>query len=772
MTRHKVPTHLNHPDGMGKLSFRQIYLLGAAILFVLPGIWERLPKDGPALGDAIRAGYPGLGFVFGPGSLPVVPILVVTIVGLPFLLGSMPLDPPLEHGLLCCLRWVFRTRGYRDPEKVAKDLGELVVVGNRVESNFGFHAAWEMPTVNLRLADTPEIDRAEDLNGELLTGLSTPIHGLVRATRVDAAPIVSRIEKYAPPRNSFAVTSKDGETPATNARKLGIALRAMVRDHHLIERRHYLSVMGADEHAFSDSVDEITDGTSQLGLPRNAIRRLEGDELRQAVQATWSNKMPERKRLGPLDKPFNAVGAWYADGDWHAVVALGKWPRVMPDNALAPIVDGPYEVDVSLYVAPVDADEILGGLERRSEALKVTDQWGRFRKRMLAIEDLDEFIIALESGQESAFDVQLLLHVHGPTKKGVEQEARRIGKRIKRSGGQTRSLPWEQADAIQSIAPLALNRLEGRTKRVDTSSAKNLYLWTASSMWMDGAVPLGETLDSRRPVGLNSFYQPVIPNPHMAVYALTGGGKGFLVKILTSRELFSGMVQEIFAFDQATDDPVDGEYGKWARYCGLDYRYVKDESDFEPTLRDLDNYRWLGPGIVFNIAQLPIAVRPAFLAEFKKRLWTRAATIPANRKWLIDELWSFVKMDEKLGCDPRQLALCLAAIEDLVRTGRHLHVGGLLITQRLKDSLDVPLMAIVQEQCGIQCYGLQNTSHISDVADRMHWTPADVRQIKKFSSGEWIIDAGPWHVAMKVTHANDEEYEMANTDNLPQAVAA
>lgn len=762
MSRHKVPTHLNQPDGIGKFSFRQIILVGAVVLYVLPHVWEWMPKDGPALGDAFRAAYPGLGFVFAPGSLPVVPIVAVLVIFVPTCIAALPLDPPLEHGLLMCVRWLLRERGYRAPADVAVDVGELVVRGDRVESNYGFHAVWEMPTTNLRLADAADVERAEEQWGEFLTGLTAPVQALVRSTPVDLEPTVQQIQSY-----------RGGDEPTANARRLSVALRRLLQDHHLIERHHYLIAMAQDEESFADTVDEITDGINGLGLATNRVRRLAGDELERAVQRTWSAKLSDNPRLGPVDRAFNAAGAWYADDQWHVVLALGKWPRVLPDNALAPLVDGPYEVDTALHVSPVEADEILGGLERKSEALKVTDQFGRFRKRMLAIEDLDEFIIRLEGGEESAFDVAVYLHVHGPSKKAVERAGRLIAKRVRRSGARANSLPWEQASAIVSVAPLALNQLDRRTKRVDTSSARNLYVWTASTMWMDGAVPLGETLDSKRPVGLNAFLQPTIPNPHLAIYALTGGGKGFLIKVLSSRELFAGLVQEVFAFDQATEDPVNGEYGRWAAYCGLEYRHLATPDDFEPALADLDNYRWLGPGIVWNIAALPLQHRPEFVARFKDKLWKRAAAQPANRSWLIDELWSIVKQSESLGTDPYWMARSLAAIEDLVRTGRHMHVSGRLMTQRAKDSLEVPVMQVIQDQCGVQCYGMQNTSHISDIADRLHWTPADVRQIKRFTAGEWIVSAGPWHVAMRVTHADNEEYAMANTDNpVPAQVAA
>lgn len=285
-------------------------------------------------------------------------------------------------------------------------------------------------------------------------------------------------------------------------------------------------------------------------------------------------------------------------------------------------------------------------------------------------------------------------------------------------------------------------------------------------MWMEDAIPWGETIDSRRPVGLNVWRVPMIPNPHIVMYMLSGGGKGFGWKVVSSRALFGGLTQEFFGFDQAMEDLELGEYGRWAEYCGIEYRHVKSTADFGPALADLDNYRWLGPGIEWNIAQLPIPDRPMFLALVKRALWKRASEHEARRQWAIDELWSIVKLSVDLGVDAYWLAQCIAAIEDLIRTGRHMKIGGVFLTQAAKDSLEVPVMGIIQSQAATQIYGMQNPSEISDIAGRLHWTDADVTQIKKFSPGQQIVTAGPWRVAMRVT-ASDDEYAMANTDGRP-----
>lgn len=737
---------------------RQIFLAGGALSYVGPAAWSIAPTGGPAIGDLLRAGYPGLGFLFQPGSLPLLPVAATIAAMAPMFALALPFSPPPEHGLLASAGWL-RRHGHQSLKKMGKDLGSIVVKGNRFETDYGMGAVWEMPTVNLRLADGAAVETSQDLWGEFLNGLTAAVETSTIATRIDPASLIGQIERYSP--------MKLNKTAHNNALAIAAWLRNSVQSRHLIERRHFLTMTAEDEATFDDSLIEIEDGLGELGFRTDLIQRLEGDELRHVIQRTWSSKTSTTKTLRPIDDLFVASDCLYSDGEWHIVMALGKWQRIIRDNALAALIDGAYEVDVIQHIVPIEADSILDTLERRCDAMKATSP---NRKRSLAIDDLEAFIGSLESGEESPFEVSIYLHVHGADKKQVKQDARSVIKRVRRTGARAHSLRWEQAQALQAAAPIGINQLDRRAHRVDTSSVKRQYPWSASSMWMEGAVPLGETIDSRRPVGWSPWARPMIANGLLAGYMVSGGGKGFTWKVWSSRALFAGVTQEFFGFDQAAEDDKMGEYGRWAEYCGIEYRHVTSVADFPAALADLDNYRWLGPGIEWNIAKLPLVDRPRFMAEVKDALFKRSAQHPARRQWAVDELWSFVKISTDMGIDPHWIAMCLAAIEDLVRTGRHLQLGGAFWTQRAKDSIDVPLMQILLGMASTQIFGMQTSSEISDIAPRLHWTPADVSAIKKFSPGQMIVQAGPWKVACRVT-ASDAEYAMANTDGRPSRLA-
>jgi hypothetical protein len=515
MSTHQVPIHLNQPDGIGPFSFRQVFLGAGALFYVAPLAWGAAPVGGPAGGDLLRVMYPGLGWLFQPGSIPMIPLVFATTAIAPFFALALPLDPPVEHGAISAVGWI-REHGYMKTERMKELLGRPTVKADRIETDYGIGAVWEMPSMNLRLADASTIEVAQDLWGEFVNGLTSPVMTMTASTRTDAERLVGKIASYKPSPflpnggtrtvarggSGSGATNKDSALveaargPQDNARRVAEWLRENARNHLLIERRHFLVVHAEDEQAFADIEQEISDGIGSLGFRNEQIRRLEGEELRSVINRTWSPHAPSTKGvLGPKDKPFVASNAIWLDGEWHMVLAFGKWPRVLRDNALAALNDGVYDVDVIEHITPIEADSILDGLERRADAMKVSGG----RKRQSAVQDLEKFIEVLRDGTEAPFDVAVLLHAHAPTKKQVEIDAKRIVKRVRRGhlmrkatlsvvrfldvdgrcGAMGRNHRQPKASWLESVAAT-----------VDRQSAHGVLhdQWWRKRLWLEGVV--------------------------------------------------------------------------------------------------------------------------------------------------------------------------------------------------------------------------------------------------------------------------------------------
>lgn len=735
-----MPTLLGEPDGIWSVSMRQAAIIGAGAYAAFTA-WDRVPHDGPTLGHLITLGYPELGWMDGlfpiGAAAPAAILLTVWVLCLSF-------KPPPEHGLMAMLAWArgrLRNHGLRSPVDVAADLGNPEVQGNTISSDFGFHAVWEVPSVNLRLADAAEVEMNEDMFGQFLMGAAGPIQTMTLATKIDGEQLATTISLH----------------PRPQAKKLAQWLRDQAFGRGLIERRQFVAVHGEDLSKFEDAVQEVVEGLNALGLRTELVRRLKDDELSAVVKRTFSSrKVGASGSLGPSGPWTVGARQVLSDGEWHEVTVLHKLPRVIDSNFLGPYIDGSSALDVITFYDPQDPDEYISKLERRFNAMKVS---GKSMRRGLAIDDLESFTRSLASGEEQPFKVATYFHCHDANQQKVATESKRVMKRLRRVGARGADLRWEEAAALRTVAPLGIHDLDVRAHLVDTSTVKRMFPFTASAMWPEGSVPWGETLESNRPVGWTAWRRPLISNPQLFVAALSGGGKGFAVKVHESRALFAGITRQIFGFDQAEEDDDLGEYGLFAQYCGLEYRHIRSLRDIDAALKDLR----VGAGVIWNIAQLSLADRPEVMVKAKAALFALAADHPARRKLIVDELWSWAKGAAQMGADEKIVAQSWGAIEDIIRLGRHLLLGGDWMTQRIKDSFTSPLLEVVQSQCASQMYGLMKPAEITDVADRLSWTPAEKKAIKKLQAGQFLLTAGPWKVTMRVT-ASPDEYRMANTD--------
>jgi len=135
--------------------------LGFAAYRLGEEVWARVPASGPFLGDLLRLRYDHLGIP--EAFLPLGPVVASIAVAAPLVALALPIAPPPEHGLANLVGWL-RQRDVRRPtddalwapDRVAGFLGEPALSapeGDVLESEFGCHAAWELPPLNLRLAD-------------------------------------------------------------------------------------------------------------------------------------------------------------------------------------------------------------------------------------------------------------------------------------------------------------------------------------------------------------------------------------------------------------------------------------------------------------------------------------------------------------------------------------------------------------------------------------------------------------------------------------------
>jgi len=722
--RWRVPTHLDVPDGIGPLTRRQFELLAGAGVYLGPVLAWALGPLGPDLGlsiplvsDNLTVGQAGA--MLGPVAIAV-----------PFACSG---DPPLEHGLTAWARYHANPR-LLGPADAAVVVGVQSVDGPLVRAASGppLRAVWELPSVNTRLADATLLGVLRERYAEFLNAIGFPFQIVVRATPVATAPLLRALDERA------------------NARAAQLAgwLRALLIGRGLVERRRFLAIAAEDEAQLEDRVEAIEQGLAGLDL---AGRRLGvGDdgqpstELRDLLHAGWS---PRRSRPG---KPLGAstmqleADALASDGVWQSVIALAGWPHAIDDDWLRRLVAGPLPLDVVWHVRPVDSDKAARTLNDR---LKQWETGTPSLARQVAIEDAQHLLEALERGQERVWDVDLLILARGRSHQEARGLVRKAERLLAEQGASAKLLRWEQAAAVAACQPLADTRLRRRSRRVDTSSLARTYPFGAAELVLQGGVPIGETKEGARPVVWTPYRRPILTNPHLAVFGPPGCGKGVLVKVTYSRLYLAGLVQQIDVIDQ-DGEHATGEYGRFAEYCGGAVCYLEQPRDVDTELR----WGRRHDVIVWNLAGVPVEQRPETFVKIKEARWKASAGGRIRSALVLDELWIFLRE-----------AAAAAAVEEVVRLGRHVKVSGVFMTQRGSDCLQSTQGQVVLSSASSQWFGMLSPSELTALVGPLQLSSAVQAAIRRFRQGDGLLIAGPYQVGMRVIPTPDE-LAMAQTD--------
>ncbi|MBV9596019.1 MAG: hypothetical protein JOZ87_04095, partial [Chloroflexi bacterium] len=243
-------------------------------------------------------------------------------------------------------------------------------------------------------------------------------------------------------------------------------------------------------------------------------------------------------------------------------------------------------------------------------------------------------------------------------------------------------------------------------------------------------------------------FHPSLKNPHIAFYATSGAGKGYAAKVLQAR-LAMGQNVRIFGIDQDEDE----EYTRLASY--LDGQVIRlgppGRSGRWP---ELASANLEGSCTIFNLAEVPEQHRATLFKHIKRLVWEWVQEHGGPASFIVDEAVTLLRYEE-----------AAHEIEDLVRRGRHIQLGGVFITQRVADFFNTTCGQVIQAIASSQWYGQQLPTELAQISDILRLSPAEREFLQQAGIGEGLLVAMGQRVAMSLWgHTSAEEYAMANTD--------
>lgn len=529
-----------------------------------------------------------------------------------------------------------------------------------------------------------------------------------------------------------------------------------------VGRRWFIAVTAPTDEVLAERLKDIVAGLGRAGLGGHALN---GD-LYATLQRCWT-RVDHGDRLGPL-RLRRERDHVVVDGDEYVrALLLSKIPRTIDANWLAAILDGDLAVDFSLWLDPLDnADELDSLADRINEwetaqqlNIGVNGAGGRLGYRD---PDLDDQIndakrtrLLLRRRQLRVFQATLAFVVRGFTLADCRERERLLVDLLREHVGDDPLLPidYEQDRAPLLAVPCGEPAIEYPLRIVSPALART-YPFSNSSVAMPSGVPCGVSIGSKRENMLDLFG---LTNPHVAIMATTGAGKGFWVKVFLWRLLHAYNWDERVSawIIQSEKD----EYTALAESMEATALGARAEVVRLSSLHDVEAqcFKWsqaLRPFrdlIVFDLTRMDIGLKGKAIARLLQMIEHTAARRRRPRRGVvvIDEL-GIVLRDEDAAVAIDTAYRRFRSIpwdDDPHQVNRVAMIG---LTQRPSDLLRNPRAKALADLAETHLYLRQKSTDLRVVKSELHLSDDEVTFLETCEDGEALLVCGRARVGLKI----------------------
>ena len=244
---------------------------------------------------------------------------------------------------------------------------------------------------------------------------------------------------------------------------------------------------------------------------------------------------------------------------------VAGYPRVVPANWLSPLINYPNQMNISMFIYPVDVGEVLNDLKRKiteMEAEITSDiRQGKLSNINTEVKLEDARVIReqLAKGSERFFQLGLYITVQAESKEKLDSITKNLQSTLGSIMIVSKKTTLQMDEGFKTTLPMGTDKLL-ITRNMDTTSLATTFPFTSSELTMETGIVYGinEHNDS-----LVIFDRFKMPNANMVIFAQSGAGKSYTVKLEIIRQLMFGVEVLVLDPEHEYEDlttEMNGEY--------------------------------------------------------------------------------------------------------------------------------------------------------------------------------------------------------------------
>ncbi|MDZ7744471.1 MAG: DUF87 domain-containing protein [Candidatus Saccharibacteria bacterium] len=395
------------------------------------------------------------------------------------------------------------------------------------------------------------------------------------------------------------------------------------------------------------------------------------------------------------------------------------YPRQVFTGWISSMVNLDEVMDLSIFIYPVESQVILENLRKKvsqmEAGIQIDAEKGRVRDpgRQAAIQDAEEMRDKLQVGEERFFRFGFYFTVYGGSMDELEFVTHKVESVLGQQLIYSKPASSQQEQGLNSTLPQFSDQLQIR-RNFSTGALSTSFPFTSADLTQDEGILYGINMHNS---GLVIFDRFSLENGNSVVFAKSGAGKSFTVKLEALRSMMFGT--EVFIIDpeneyQRMAEAVGGAYVRLSLNSGtrlnpFDLPQVIDTDEADNALRS-------------NLITLHGLLRLMMGGAQTQMLEGTATTMPAlapSEEADLDA--ALIETYAKAGItnDPLTHKSQPPTINDLYDTLLHMGGSGPQLAQRLRKYTTGTFAGIFSQQSNVDINNQFVVFNIRDLEDEL-----------------------------------------------------
>ncbi len=218
------------------------------------------------------------------------------------------------------------------------------------------------------------------------------------------------------------------------------------------------------------------------------------------------------------------------------------YPRFLSTNWFSPVINVDFAMDTALFIHPIQTVDILKDLRKSSTQVQsqitIEAEDGKIRNPVLetALEDIEGLRDKLQQGTERFFRFGLYITLYGEDEKDLNEKSQSVEAILEAQLVYTKPAILRMDQGFRATRPLALDVLDV-ANNLNTEPLSTTFPFVSSDLSSNEGILYGINRHNNSLVLFDRFSQE---NANMVVFAKSGAGKSYTVKLEVLRSMMFG----------------------------------------------------------------------------------------------------------------------------------------------------------------------------------------------------------------------------------------